>query len=205
MDNPSIKNPENTSPTPDSKPSSLLSEIIQASHESNQDSTNSTTGISPVENATVATPITIKTRDPLTASTILKLIGSFLLIAVIFFGSFLAYIAFNPDQASFFVNFGINRNDIQALLKKLINGSFGITVLIFSIVWIISLFRAIWTPRDQKRKRLLGWLSASVIGIFLFSIITFWAFLFQIINATDYSNTDGEVMIYDNDLYIHQE
>ncbi len=207
MDNQSPKNPEDSNTTPDTKPSSLLDEIIQTSHESNvQPSTDanivnwSPEGPTPNINATAK-----KTRDPLTASTILKLIGSFLLIAIIFFGSFLAYIAFNPDQASFFVNFGINRNDIQALLKKLINGSFGITVLIFSIVWIISLFKAIWTPRDQKRKRLLGWLTATIIGILLFSIITFWAFLFQIINATDYSNTDGEVMIYDNDLYIHAE
>ena len=56
---------------------------------------------------------------------VLKLIGSFLLIAIIFFGSFLAYIEFNPEQAGFFVNiFGINPNDIQDLLKRLINGSF---------------------------------------------------------------------------------
>jgi drug/metabolite transporter (DMT)-like permease len=125
----------------------------------------------------------------MTASTVLKLIGSLLLVAVIFFGSFLAYVVFNPDQAAFFVNiFGINPNDIKDLLKSLINGSFGITVLIFSIVWLASLFRAIWTPRDQKRRRLIGWLTAGVVGIFLFSILAFWAYLFGIINATDYAN-----------------
>jgi len=56
---------------------------------------------------------------------VLKLIGSLLFIAIIFFGSFLAYIVFNPDQASFFVTiFGISPNDIQKLLKTLINSSF---------------------------------------------------------------------------------
>ena len=101
--------------------------------------------------------------------------------------------------------FGINPNDIQNLLKKLINGSFGITVLIFSIVWILSLFRAVWTPREQKRRRLISWLMAGVVGIFLFGILGSWAFLFRIINATDYSNPGGDVSIYDNDLYIHAE
>ncbi len=138
----------------------------------------------------------------MTAGTVLKLIGSLLVVAVIFFGSFLAYIVFNPDQAAFFVNiFGINPADIQTLLKNLINGSFGALVLVFSIVWIMSLFRAIWTPRDQKRRRLINWLIAGVVGIVLFSILAFWAFLFTKINATDYANPGGNVTIYDNSLY----
>ncbi len=54
----------------------------------------------------------------MTAGTVFKLIGSLLLVAVIFFGTFLAYIVFNPGQAAFFVNiFGIIPSDIQNLLK----------------------------------------------------------------------------------------
>ncbi len=142
----------------------------------------------------------------MTTGMILKLMGSLLIVAVIFFGSFLAYIVFNPDQAAFFVNiFGIDPNDIQTILKNLINGSFGITVLIFSIIWILGLFRAIWTPKEQKRRRLISWLSAALIGIILFVILAFWAYLFNIINATDYANPGGDVIVYDNDLYTHDE
>lgn len=68
----------------------------------------------------IVAPVVIpkKPRDPMTTGTVLKLIGSLLLVAVIFFGSFLAYVVFNPDQAAFFVNiFGIDPNDIQNLLK----------------------------------------------------------------------------------------
>ena len=43
------------------------------------------------------------------------------------------------------------------------------------------------------------------MGIFLFSILAFWAYLFGIINATDYANLGGDVSIYDNDLYTHTE
>ncbi len=46
---------------------------------------------------------------------------------------------------------------------------------------------------------------AGVIGIFLFSILALWAFLFKTINATDYANLGGDVSIYDNDLYTHTE
>ena len=184
---------------------SMLDQIIQASHESSL-VTGATAGadtLSSVPPLGVLPPAK-KPRDPMTTSTILKLIGTLLLVAVIFFGSFLAYVVFNPDQAAFFVNiFGINPNDIKNLLKSLINGSFGLVVLIFSIVWIASLFRAIWTPRDQKRRRLISWLTAGVVGIFLFSILAFWAYLFGIINATNYTNLGGDVMIYDNDLYTN--
>ena len=87
----------------------------------------------------------------------MKFVGTILFISIIFFGSFLAYIVLNPDQATFFINiFGINPTAIASLLKKLINGSFGVVMFILSILWILSLFRAIWTPKDLKRKRLLA-------------------------------------------------
>jgi len=93
---------------------------------------------------------------------ILKFIGVLLLVGVIFFGSFLAYIVFNPAQAQFFVTmFRINPDDIASLLTKLLNGSFGILILSLSILWIISLFRAIWIPKDLKRKKMIGWIGAA--------------------------------------------
>lgn len=208
--------PENTTnPTnpEEAKKSSLLDQIIQTSKQSNAiiDSNtintpgNTTSDEKSNKNDTSTAEIK-KPRDPLTAGTVLKMIGSLLIVAIIFFGSFLAYIAFNPDQAAFFVNiFGINPNDIKDLLKKLINWSFGIIVLVFSIIWITSLFKAIWTPREQKRRRLMSWLTASLVGILLFSTLAFWAFLFKTIDATPYDNLSGEVAIYDNDIYIHPE
>lgn len=210
-----MSNPENpqetddTSSAPDDK-SSLLDQIIKTSQEEKisfaaleQNTPSDTT--KPVTSWTDI--ITKKrSRDPLTVWTVFKLIGTLLLIAVIFFWSFLAYVVFNPDQAAFFVNiFGISPDDIKDLLKKLINGSFWITVLVFSIIWISSLFRAIWSPKEQKRRKLTNWLLASVIGIILFSILAFWAYLFNIINQNDYANPGGDVTIYDNDLFVHND
>ena len=75
-------------------------------------------------------------------------------------------------------------------------------MMITSIVWIVSLFRAFWVPKELKRKKLLSWLTAGIVGIMLFSILAFWAFLFTKVGATDYSNPDGTILIYDHDLYV---
>lgn len=143
-----------------------------------------------------------KPREPMPPGMILKAIGALFFVAIIFFGSFLAYIVFNPDQAYFFVNvFGINPNDLAGVLKKLINGSFWIIILVLSVVWIISLFRAIWAPKELKRKRLFGWMTAILVGIILFGILTFWAYLFTVIKTINFPNLDWSVTIYDNALY----
>lgn len=139
-------------------------------------------------------------------ASIFKFIGALILVSIIFFGSFLSYIVFNPDYAGFFITiFGIDPNDIAALLKSLINVSFGAIVALLAVVWIISLFRAIWTPKDQKRRKFLSIISAILLGIILFSIFTFWIFLFKKIADTDYTNPKGNILIYDNNLFIHED
>lgn len=132
---------------------------------------------------------------------LLKFIGALLLVGVIFFGSFLAYIVFNPEQAQFFVTmFNINPDDIARLLTKLVNGSFWILILFLSIFWIVALFQAIWTPKDLKRKRMTNWIIAISIGIFLFSTLAFWGFLFDRIKTTRWDNLDGTVSMSDSTL-----
>lgn len=192
---------------------SLLSEILSVQNESEAKTLDGDTlhqrnqNTIPEANPILQEPPLLKKpREAISLMLFMKFIGAILLVSIIFFGSFLAYIVFHPDQASFFINiFGINPGDIANLLKKLINASFGIIIFILSIVWIISLFRAIWTPKDLKRKRLLTWLLAWLIGIILFSILGFWAFLFSRINLINFENLKWSILIYDNDLYTHSD
>ncbi len=191
----------------DHKESSLLAEILRAqgqiealseTHESH------TWEISSKEWLSEGLPK--KKSEPISWAMFMKLIGAILFVVIIFFGSFLAYIVFNPDQATFFINiFGINPSDIANLLKNLINGSFGVIIFIFSILWIISLFRAIWTPKLLKRKKLLSGLAAGFVGIILFAILSLWGYLFTIINATDYTNPEWSILIYNNELYTDKD
>lgn len=167
--------PDNTEPSAlesDKNPgtpngSSLLSEIIEA----NKEKVSQTEAPSSVPALLEVQP-SQKKREPLTLGMFMKLIGSLFLVAVIFFGSFLAYIVLNPSEALFFANtFSISPKDIARLLYMLIRWSFGAMLFVASIVWIISLFRAIWTPKDLKRKKLLNWLTAGAIGILVFVIV----------------------------------
>lgn len=63
-------------------------------------------------------------KKSMNAGTFLRVVGAILLVALIFFGAFLAYIVFNPGQASFFISFGINPGDIARLLRQLVSAIF---------------------------------------------------------------------------------
>ncbi len=142
-----------------------------------------------------------KKKEPINPATFLKWIGAIFLVLVIFFWSFLAYIVFHPEQANFFVNiWGIDTRNLGAYLRSLINGSFGIVFTIISITWIIILFRAIWTPKEQKRKKTLSVIGAIFVGIILFMFVAFWAHLFEIFNKINWENLDGKISIYNNEL-----
>lgn len=203
MDNEAQK--DQTSNT-EKKPPSLLEEILAKSGQSPTPAAE-TEGTKLEENIVQKEVTTIKKpKEPITFATFAKLIGTLFFVAIIFLGSFLAYIAFNPDQAVFFAKiFNIHLEDIKWWLSNLINGSFWTIIFFISIAWMVSLFRAFWTPKEFKRKRLLSWLIAIVIGILLFSILAFWAFLFSIINAKDYTNPDGAILIYDQELYNQED
>jgi len=144
-------------------------------------------------------------RPPMKAGEFMRIIGAILLVAFIFFGAFLAYIVFNPGQAQFFISFGINPADIASLLRNLVSGIFGALTFVLSIWWIILLFRAILTKKEYKKRKTISIILSIFTGIILFSTITLWAFLVQKINATDYQNPNGGVLIYDNEKLLSEK
>lgn len=147
-----------------------------------------------------------KPQEPISIETFLKLAASIFFVAVVFLGSIGAYVVLNPEDAVFLIkNLNINPNDVAIRLKQLINGTFWSIMFVLSIVWIISLFRAFWTPKDLKRKRMLAWLTAWVLAVLFFSTLTFWIYIFGKIKTIDFINLSGNILIYDNDLYLNEE
>ena len=142
-----------------------------------------------------------KKIDPITPAVFFKYISALLLVSFIFFWSFLAYIVFNPEQTQFFVRFGIDPDEIKVLLRKLVDIVFGIMTLIFSIIWIIYLFRSFLTPKEYQKRKTLAIMLAIFFGIILFGNITAWAKLVQQIKVIDPENPFWNVLIYDNELY----
>ncbi|HRI36523.1 MAG TPA: PKD domain-containing protein [bacterium] len=135
----------------------------------------------------------------------LKFLGALFVVGLIFFGSFLAYIVFNPENAQFFVGFGINPADIKSLLATLVSAIFGTVAFLLSIVWLVLLFRAIRTKKEYRRKKTVSVILAIFTGIVLFSSLSLWAYLIQIIDASDYENPDGGVVVYDNDRLLSEQ
>lgn len=150
-------------------------------------------------------PTPKKKKEPMRPADFLKIVGALFLVALIFFGSFLAYVVFNPEQAQFFIQFGINRADIQTLLARLVNAIFGAITFSLSVVWVVYLFRMILTKKEYKRKKTVATILATFFGVLLFSNITFWAFLVQKIGAQDFANPNGGVKIYDNDRLLSDQ
>lgn len=138
-------------------------------------------------------------KKKLSTADFLRIIGAIFFVALVFFGTFLAYIVFNPGQTQFFIGLGINPGDIASFLKRLVSGIFGGTTFLLSIIWIIFLFRAFLTKKEYKKKKTISIILAVIFAILLFSEITLWAFLVQKINATDYENPNGGVVVYDNE------
>ncbi|PID83780.1 hypothetical protein CSB09_04415 [Candidatus Gracilibacteria bacterium] len=193
--------------------SSIVDAIIAEANESEDGETQntgagSTNNIPPVQNQNGNESPNMKKaiRKPVSKTLVLQYIGSLLLIFTIVFGAFITYIVFNPGQSVFFITiFGINPTDVAILLKNLVNGSFGVILFVLSVIWIITLFRAIWTPKKYKRKRLFNWFLAGIVGIIVFSLLGLWAYLFAKIDTTNFANPGGNILAYDNDLYIHPD
>lgn len=121
MDNEAQK--DQTSNT-EKKPPSLLEEILAKSGQTPTPTPEITATHS--QEAPEKKEETIKKpKEPITFATFAKLVGTLFFVAIIFLGSFLAYIAFNPDQAVFFAKiFNIHLEDIKWWLSNLVNGSF---------------------------------------------------------------------------------
>lgn len=183
---------------------SLLDQIIASSKEE----TNNVLSNNIVNNqeTTLIQNPEEKAKKSIDTATAFKFIGALLLVILIFFGSFLTYVVFNPDQANFFVNvFGVDPNDIANILRELIKYSFGTITFFLSIGFVITLFKAIWTPREQKRKKIASFIFAFFAGFLLFSTLTVWTIIYAKIGTINFDNLNWDIIIYENDLFIYNE
>jgi PKD repeat protein len=140
-------------------------------------------------------------KTPITPGQIVQMLGALLFVALVFFGSFLAYIVFNPAQARFFNTFGINTLDVASLLSQLVNGIFGALTFILSCLFAYFLFRT-YLAKGAPKKRAINAIIATFVGLILFSNIGFWAYLFGKIGAADFVRPSGGVIVYDNELAL---
>ena len=198
-------NSENPSP---GRPS-FLDEILSASEaEAIKENTTQGSSTRHIAQTTVwatigSAPVVAK-KKTITPAQILRMIGGLLFVGMILFGSFLSYIVFNPGQAKFFINFGINPSDVASLLSKLVNGIFGSLSFILSVLFAYFLFK-VYLSKGLPKKRAVYIIVSIFTGIVLFSNIGFWAYLFGKIGASDFVRPTGGVIVYNNDLLVSKD
>ena len=49
------------------------------------------------------------------------------------------------------------------------------------------------------------WLVAGFSGIIFFTVLAFWAFLFAQVQAANFANPNGNILVYDNDLFNNEK
>ncbi len=133
-----------------------------------------------------------------------------LFIALILWWAFITFVIFNaqtPEDVSFFANLWINLNDINSFLLKLTTFVFSIIITIESIILIISLFKALLTKKELKRKKTIFSVVSAILLIITFSTATLWITLDKAIKSLPnwLEMSYWKIQIYDNNLLKNQD
>ena len=112
-----------------------------------------------------------------------QLLGFFwatLIILLVVWGSFLAFIVLNAktvDDVRFFLTLWIDLNQINDFIWTTIRIFFSILVCILTIFLVIFLFRFLLTKKIFKKKKAKYWIFALTFFVFTFSTAGAWMFL----------------------------
>lgn len=144
-------------------------------------------------------------KKSISAGAAFGFLWAILFIALILGWVFLTFVIFNaktPQDVSFFANLWINLNDVNSFLLKLTTIVFSIVVLVEAIVFSISLFKAILTKKEFKRKRTVLTITAIILLVVTFSTGTLWITLDKAIkNLPNWQEMSyGNIQIFDNEL-----
>lgn len=144
-------------------------------------------------------------KKSISAGTAFWFLWAILFIALILGWVFLTFVIFNaktPQDVSFFSNLWINLNDVNSFLLKLTTMVFSIVVLVEAIVFSITLFKALLTKKEFKRKKTIFTIVSIIMLIFTFSTGTLWITLDKAIkNLPNWLEMSyGNVQIFDNEL-----
>ncbi len=116
-----------------------------------------------------------KKKIPL--SKILWIFWAIAFVSLILWISFITFIVLNAktvDDVKFFYSLGINLNDINTFISKVVTFIFSILLFLETVVLAISIFKALLIKKEQKRKKTAFTLLAIFLLIITFSTGTAW-------------------------------
>ena len=149
-------------------------------------------------------------KKSISAGTAFWFLWAILFIALVLGWAFITFVIFNaktPEDVSFFASLWINLNDINSFLLKLTTFIFSIVIVIETVILIILIFKALFTKKEFKRKRTVGFILSTIMLIITFSTASLWMYLDKTIkwlpNWLELSY--GMIQIYDNNLLNNED
>ncbi|MDD2907897.1 MAG: PKD domain-containing protein [Candidatus Gracilibacteria bacterium] len=162
-----------------------------------------------IKSRLVAKLATKKDTKKMSTGQILSFMLILSIILLIVGGSFLGFIVLNAktvDDVKFFAGLGINLNEINAFIAKLITIIFSIIVLSETILLIIFLFKFFLTKKEFKKKKIKFAILSVILLIITFITATAWMVVDQKIkNLPNWQEMSfGEIQIYDNSKLVNE-
>ena len=149
-------------------------------------------------------------KKTITTSQAFWFLWAILLVALILGSIFLTFVVFNaqtPEDVAFFTNLWINLNDINSFLLKITTVIFSVFIIFESIILIISLFKAILTKKEFKRKKTIWTITGVFLTIVLFATWTLWITLDKAIKSLPnwLEMSYGNIQLFDNLLLTSEK
>jgi len=143
-------------------------------------------------------------------STIFWFLWAILFVSLILWSAFIAFIVMNANDVQdvqFFIDLGININEVNTFISSVVNIIFSILLFIASCALSFALFKFFLTKKSYKRKKITYGLLSGVLLIATFAVGISWMAIDQRIKALPnwQEKIYGNLKIFDNDLLISED
>lgn len=136
--------------------------------------------------------------------TIFGFLWAGLFVSLILGGAFITFIILNAqtvEDVKFFSSLGINLNDINSFISRIVTFIFSIVLFIETSVLAMFLFKFILTKKEFKKKRVLYGMVSTILLIVTFASASAWMIIDGKIKSLPnwQELAYGDIQIYDND------
>jgi len=158
----------------------------------------------------------VNTAKPKTAkkkTSMSQIIGFFtatIFVALVLWGAFLTFVVMNAqtvEDVQFFYSLGINLNDINTFISRLVTIIFSTLLFIVTSILAVFLFKFALTKKVYKRKRVLYGMASTITLIVTFATGSTWMIIDQKIKSLPNWQEIAfwDIQIFDNDRLTSEE
>ena len=151
-----------------------------------------------------------KKKKKTSMTTILGFFASASFVSLVLGWAFITFIVLSAksvEDVKFFYSLGINLNDINAFITKIITIIFSIILFIETVVLAIFLFKFLLVKKEFKRKKIIYGMIGLIVLIMTFSTASAWMIIDRKVKTLPnwQELAFGDIQIFDNDKLISED